>query len=1062
MKFVNMFKPLFYIAVMFFALSLSGCVFDSADKLNVTKLQISLLVEEGDSTPGSIPRGFSKNIVVTATLFDGTTRDLTNYVVLNSSDQDIVSIVGNKANAIKAGSSIVTASYNGVESNVVNISVSAATLVDIQLTPAQMILPVGIEHSYQALATFTDESVLNITDKVSWETGSPSVVSINAGELKTLAPGITTLSAELLGIKSNVAELEVTNAELLSIQLTPSEGVVARGTTLEYVAIGTFADNSTLDISSVAVWSSSVSSVAIIENGLATSIVEGGSVITASLNGVTSNSAELTVSPEELVSIQVTPALSSLPEGGTQNYIATGYYTDGSTQDISNLVTWDSSATEIATIVNGLATAVDEGSSVISAGLNGVSNNATLTVTEEELTSIQVTPALSSLPEGSAQAYIATGTYTDGSTLDISNLVAWHSSATDVATIVTGLATAVDEGTSVISASLNGVSSSATLTVTEEELTGIQVTPALSSLPEGSVQAYIATGTYTDGSTSDISNLVAWNSSATNVATIVNGLATAVYEGLSVISASLNGISDSATLTVTEEELTSIQITPAVNSIAKGTTQTYLATGTYSDKSTQDISSLVAWSSSNTSVATIVDGLASAVLEGSATIGASLNGLTSDASLTVTAEELVSIQVTPTSTSMAKGNTQTYIATGTYTDGNTRNISSLVAWNSSNSGAATVVGGLATAVLEGNTTISANLNGRSSAATLTVTAEELVSIQILPATSSIAKGNTQTYTAIGTYTDNSTVDISTLVAWNSSNTGIATIVNGLATAVLEGTVTITANLSSINSNNVNLTVTAAELVSIQVSSTSSTIMVTRNSDFTAMGHYTDGSTADISSTASWNSTNTSVATVVAGAATAVMQGSTDISANQNGKTSPLESLTVTPVITECGVASAAGNCIKVSPDASGKLYTNNPSTTAIIAMGYTVDNTVNNTGLSYHNTYTEDGSYGPPGVYARMTQNGAGGISQYERYCADLNTLAFDSKTNWRPVESAELEGLFAEHGNMFVKFGWSAFYGYWSNTVGPLGIEFVALHDGYKASTTSGSFRPVSCVSEP
>ena len=70
-------------------------------------------------------------------------------------------------------------------------------------------------------------------------------------------------------------------------------------------------------------------------------------------------------------------------------------------------------------------------------------------------------------------------------------------------------------------------------------------------------------------------------------------------------------------------------MTPANPSVAKGQTQQFTATGTYSDNSTENLTSQVTWASATTSVATITTtGLASAVARGSSSITASLSGVT--------------------------------------------------------------------------------------------------------------------------------------------------------------------------------------------------------------------------------------------------------------------------------------------------------------------------------------------------------------------------------------------------------------------------------------------------
>src|SRR5579863_1491505 len=75
----------------------------------------------------------------------------------------------------------------------------------------------------------------------------------------------------------------------------------------------------------------------------------------------------------------------------------------------------------------------------------------------------------------------------------------------------------------------------------------------------------------------------------------------------------------------------------------------------------------------------------------------------------------------------------------------------------------------------------------------------LTSLQITPATQSVAAGNTQQFTATGTFSDNSTQDLSSTATWSSSSTAVATInSSGLATTITTGMTTITATSGSVN------------------------------------------------------------------------------------------------------------------------------------------------------------------------------------------------------------------------------------------------------------------------
>jgi uncharacterized protein YjdB len=180
------------------------------------------------------------------------------------------------------------------------------------------------------------------------------------------------------------------------------------------------------------------------------------------------------VSSNTVVSLAVTPRNPSVQPSKTQQFTATGTLGNGNTKDLTAQVTWTSSATGVATInSSGLATAVTIGSATITATSTGgssgskVTGTTTMTVTNQVLTSIAVTPANTSLRAGQTQQFVATGTFSDNTTRDITNSVTWASTNTAVATVSnTGLVTAISAGNANISATSGTITNSTGLTVT--------------------------------------------------------------------------------------------------------------------------------------------------------------------------------------------------------------------------------------------------------------------------------------------------------------------------------------------------------------------------------------------------------------------------------------------------------------------------------------------------------------------------------------------------------------------------------------------------------------------
>lgn len=262
------------------------------------------------------------------------------------------------------------------------------------------------------------------------------------------------------------------------------------------------------------------------------------------------------------------------------------------------------------------------------------------------LTSVTVSPATATVAAGLSQQFAAKANYSDGSNTDVTSSAAWSTSASGTATVgaSTGKATGVAAGSATITATYQGKSGTATLTVTAATVQKVTVSPATASVAAGLTQAFTAQATLSDGTTQNVTADVTWSSSSTANATISNtGVATAVAQGSATITATCSvanvcaNDSGTAALTVTAAAVTAIAIAPgpgitsqpASLTLPVTTTQQFYAIGTYSNGSTGDVTSQVTWSSDTTSVASFgsTAGLASAVGLGSTNVKATLGAV---------------------------------------------------------------------------------------------------------------------------------------------------------------------------------------------------------------------------------------------------------------------------------------------------------------------------------------------------------------------------------------------------------------------------------------------------
>ncbi len=900
----------------------------------------------------SIGVGATGQFVATGKYDDGSMKDLSASATWTSSVPAIATVAaGGLATGVAAGATVITATsglLSGIATLTVTAPVKPAVLLSVTVAPASASIGVGTTRQFAATGTYDDGTTKDLTATATWLTSVPATATVSTTGLATaLAKGTTVISATSAGVTGMTTLTVTAPAKLLSLAVTPANPTIAKGTTVQLVAIGTFDDGVTMDVSSTVTWTTSAAATATVSAaGLVTGAAGGTATITATSGTVTA-STTVTVTVAVLTSIAVSPDLKTIATGTTQQFTAIGTFVDPvstatTTQDLTKMLTWASQTVATATIsTGGLATAKAVGTTVITATSGTIVGMTTLTVKKADLVSIAVTTTTPSIAKGTTATFVATGTFADMTTQNLTSNVTWVSSVPGTATISSlGVATAVGKGTTSISATLGTITGALTLTVTDAALVSIAVTaelPVASANPKIAKNTKVqldAIGTFSDGSKQDLTETVTWASS-TNAATVSNaagtgGLVTAGNAaGTTVISAQVGtgttAIRGTLTLVITNETLVSIVVTPAAVAIAAGTSQQFTATGFFTDTSRQDLTETVAWTSGTPARATISNatgskGLAQGLTVGSSVITASFgaaNPITATATLTVSQALLQAIAISPTAPTVALGTTLTLGAQGTYSDGSKQDLTTAVNWASATTTVATISNaagsiGKVTPVAKGTSVITATFTISATqqvtgTATLTVTNAVLQSIAVTAATATgIEKGTTLQFSATGTFSDGTTVDLTKAVTWGSDKTAVATVSNasataGLVTAVGTGMASISATSTAPSTTgqpvvgSLAVTVNDGQLVSIAVTPATPSIAAGTKLQLAAIGTFDDGAHQDITDSVTWASATGTTATIDdAGLATAVAAGTSKITATQgSGATAISGSTTLT-------------------------------------------------------------------------------------------------------------------------------------------------------------------------
>lgn len=354
------------------------------------------------------------------------------------------------------------------------LGVPAATLSSMVVTPATASVAIGATQQFTATAAYSDGSARDVTRLAAWTSATPAVATVNSssGIAVGVVAGSSVIAATFEG-KSASGTLTVLPAKLVSIAVAPVNPTINVGASQQFVAIGTFDNNTTRDITAVSTFASASTPVATItaSGGLALGKTAGTSVISATSGGLT-GSTTLTVLPPALMSLALTPANTTFQVGATRQLAASASYSDGTVVDVTASSTYVSATPAAVSVAStGLMTGVAAGSSVITASFGGKTATANATTTAVTVSSIAVTPANATVAVGGSQQFVAIATYSDSSTAVVTSTATWTSSSTATATVLSnGVATGVTPGSAIITATSGGKSGSGNLTVTATPL----------------------------------------------------------------------------------------------------------------------------------------------------------------------------------------------------------------------------------------------------------------------------------------------------------------------------------------------------------------------------------------------------------------------------------------------------------------------------------------------------------------------------------------------------------------------------------------------------------------
>ena len=789
-----------------------------------------------DPAAMEVPVDFTLEIKAMGLYSNGQARNLTESAQWSITDETIAQIENGEGGTkwirgVASGSTQVKATF-GDFTAIADIEVEVKGLLEVEIVPDALALPVGVSSQLNAIGIFDDGSILDISTSVIWSSGDPGRATISNEEgqngiVTALGQGevIITATSEEDNISGD-GMLTVTAAEVESLTINPALPSLPTGATLRVQADAVMSGGQALETTWEGTWSIADEGIAVIrpmDDGrmLVEGISPGTTALTHSFGGTTVE-VSLEVTTAELVSLEIWPQNPQMPLGTSQAFYTIGTYTDNTRAGLTAVSVWTSTDPSIAFVGNtpepGFVSALAVGTVEIQATIGNISVSTTVDVTDAEIVSIQMHPPVLALPAGDDGQVKAYAVYSDNSIREVTGEAAWSIDDVGIAVVSNadgqrGEITALNPGEAVVTASFATFTDQTALTITDAPLENIFITGwgQLETTPDRN-EWLTAIGMYANGSTRVVTDRVTWSSSDTSIAQISNlegayGRLTAVAPGEVTITAELDGKTAQQSVLVIDSSMVDIGVWPTEVNVTLGLTRDINAYGIFSQEGLENwLTWEAVWTSSDETIATVGNwptdpGVVFGVAPGTVTITASYGDFSAECTVTVRDREVVSIEIGPNSPTVPPDRVQQFVAIASFDQGPTMEITGDVVWSSSDSSVAAAIEaypGIISTSAPGEVTISATLGDIVGTTTLTVEAATPQSVLLSPISPILERGGPHQFYATAIYEGDNTSDVTGLCTWTSSDTSVLLVFDeggakGRAYGLQAGTSTVTAN-----------------------------------------------------------------------------------------------------------------------------------------------------------------------------------------------------------------------------------------------------------------------------
>lgn len=652
-------------------------------RLDIDKSQISLSVQG------------TETVKLTATLPDGTTEDVTNKAVWRTDKEGVADAIKGVIKAYGTGQAIITASYGG---KTATVKVEVAIARKLEVDKPSVFLRVNNTEQIQLKATYADGTFEVITEKAEWTSNKESVAFVNKGKISAYAPGEATITATY---GNNTISIPVDVEVARKLELNVQSLSMRTGDSKEVKLTATYANGQAEDVTEKAEWKSNNEAVVFVSKGKLTAYDTGEAIITAKYGEKTVTTQVDVDIPRK---IEADKAKVSLQIGESEDLTLHAYFADDRKEDITEKAEWNSGATGIVEVKNGVITAVGTGSTNVTATYGR--RSVVIPVTVGVVQSLSVDEKKLIMNNGATKKLKLTATYTDGLTKDVTELATWKTQLEGIASVSLGVVTANGTGKTTITADFEGKSVSIPVEIGLAQSLTTNVRSVVMGVGESKQILLTAVGS--DNNSKDVTNQAEWISSNQSIVSIAKGLVTGHANGRVTITAKYGG--QVVTVPVEVGVVQRLEVNSRFLSMKTGQKIQITLNAVLTDGTTRVVTNDAEWKTVGYKVADVYKGLVTGVGYGKTTIYASYGG--KNLIIPVEVDVLKYLKTNVVKIEMKKGETRKVTAIATYIDGSEANVSVTGVWSSSRILIADVKDGIIKANETGIANVTVNFAGK--------------------------------------------------------------------------------------------------------------------------------------------------------------------------------------------------------------------------------------------------------------------------------------------------------------------------------------------------------------